>query len=313
MSFVEFVRGAGTVLFIVAIAGGVAYVGDRVGHQVGRKRLTLFGIRPRYTSTIVAIGTGMVIALVVTVGAILASQQVKTAFFKLSTINQQIAQLQSRERALEQKVNTGRLVVPTDSLMVPYLRAVSQSESAAERLATIKKYYFLSVQYINATYHPYGLGIYTPPKDIEKRLEEFSNAATMHAQLAGSNVLLSISSDQNLFVKDPIHFQMTATPDTRRFIKGQQVAQLNIPGNSGANATVAISQLQTQISNAGRLAHLPSYLANFVYVQQIFPSLAQMQSMLAKPGIYLLTAYAAQDVYPHTGGIPVVIALAQQK
>ncbi|HEX3369662.1 MAG TPA: DUF3084 domain-containing protein [Candidatus Cybelea sp.] len=84
MSFVEIVRGIGNVAFVMAIAGGVAYVGDRVGHQVGRRRLSLFGIRPRYTSTIVAIATGMVIALVVTLGAIFASQQVKTAFFKLN-------------------------------------------------------------------------------------------------------------------------------------------------------------------------------------------------------------------------------------
>ena len=40
------------------------------------------------------------------------SQQVKTAFFKLNSINQQIAELTSRERNLETKVNTGRLIVP---------------------------------------------------------------------------------------------------------------------------------------------------------------------------------------------------------
>ena len=56
VNFVEFIRGVGNVLFVMLIAGAVAYVGDRVGHQVGRKRLSLFGIRPRYTSTIVAIG-----------------------------------------------------------------------------------------------------------------------------------------------------------------------------------------------------------------------------------------------------------------
>ena len=93
MNFVEIVRGIGNVGFVMLIAGGVAYVGDRVGHQVGRRRLSLFGIRPRYTSTIIAIGTGMVIALVVTLVAIFASQQVKTAFFKLNSINQQITEL----------------------------------------------------------------------------------------------------------------------------------------------------------------------------------------------------------------------------
>ena len=29
------------VIAIAILAGGIAYVGDRVGHQVGRKRLTL--------------------------------------------------------------------------------------------------------------------------------------------------------------------------------------------------------------------------------------------------------------------------------
>ena len=122
MNFVEIVRGIGNVAFVMLIAGGVAYVGDRVGHQVGRKRLSLFGIRPRYTSTIIAIGTGMVIALVVTLVAIFASQQVKTAFFKLNSINQQITELSRREQELETKVNTGRLIEPVDVLMVPFYR-----------------------------------------------------------------------------------------------------------------------------------------------------------------------------------------------
>ena len=107
MNCVEIIRGIGNVVLVMALAGAVAYVGDRVGHQVGRRRLSLFGIRPRYTSTIVAIATGMLIALVVTLVAIFASQEVKTAFFKLNTINQQISELQARQRDLEAKVNSG--------------------------------------------------------------------------------------------------------------------------------------------------------------------------------------------------------------
>ena len=163
MSFVEIVRGIGNVAFVMVIAGGVAYVGDRVGHQVGRRRLSLFGIRPRYTSTIVAIATGMVIALVVTLGAIFASQQVKTAFFKLNSINAQINELQARQRDLETKVNTGRLVFPVDTLMVPFYRIIDQSASSAQRLSTIRDYYFFAVKYVNATYPRLGLRPYVFP------------------------------------------------------------------------------------------------------------------------------------------------------
>ncbi|HEY6327295.1 MAG TPA: DUF3084 domain-containing protein, partial [Candidatus Cybelea sp.] len=142
MNFVQVIRGIGNVALVMALAGVVAYVGDRVGHQVGRRRLSLYGIRPRYTSTIVAIATGMIIALVVTMVAILASEQVKTAFFKLASLNAQISELQTRQRDLEAKVNSGRLVFPTDTLMVPFYRIIDQSASQSKRLATIRDYYF---------------------------------------------------------------------------------------------------------------------------------------------------------------------------
>ncbi len=71
----------------------------------------------------------MFIALVVSLAAIFASEQVKTAFFKLNSINQQITELQARQRDLEAKVNNGRLVLPVDTLMVPFYRIIPQAAS----------------------------------------------------------------------------------------------------------------------------------------------------------------------------------------
>jgi hypothetical protein len=45
---------------------------------------------------------------------------------------------------------------------------------------------------------------------------------------------------------------------------------------------------------------------------QLIPDATQMQERISKPGTYLLTAFAAQDFYPHIGGIPIVIVLTQQ-
>src|SRR5579884_3808938 len=111
MNIIDILRGTGIVVIIVIIAGVIAYLGDRVGHQVGRKRLTLFNIRPRYTSTIIAVGTGMLIALVVTLVAIFASNQVKTAFFELNRINSENQKAQARAEELEKKVTTSPVVV----------------------------------------------------------------------------------------------------------------------------------------------------------------------------------------------------------
>ena len=307
--WVDIVRGAGTILIIMIIAGAIAYVGDRVGHQVGRKRLTLFGIRPRYTSTIVAVGTGMLIAFIVTMIAILASQQVKTAFFKLNQINSEIADLQARQKELESKVNNGRLIVPNDALLVPRFTIIRQDDTPAQRLGRVLAFYSSSVQYINGQYPQLGLKPFKTPPDIDKRLSALVSDPKILAQLTIAPVVLMIGSDQNLYEGDQIHFQLNATPDSRRFGRGENIASLTIPGGQNANAFIAIRELQQYVANAGRAQGLPAYIAQNVQVIGTLPGAAQMQSVLSHSGKYYLTAYAATDIYPHTGGIPIEIAL----
>ena len=311
MNFVEIVRGIGNLAFVMAIAGAVAYVGDRVGHQVGRRRLSLFGIRPRYTSTIVAIATGVIIALVVSLTAIFASQEVKTAFFKLNSINQQISQLQAQQRDLEAKVNTGRLVLPVDTLMVPFYRIIAQSAPPSRRLTTIRDYYFFAVKYVNANYPRLGLKPYAIPPDADKKLTGLANDLTTAAGLSQANVMLTVTSDQNLFEGDQIHFAINVTPDVRYFQKGQVIAQLVIPGRSGASINIALIQLENYVSVTARRLRLPPFLSD-IQPTQLIPDAQQMQQRIARPGTYLLTAFAADDFYPHVGGIPIVIVLTQQ-
>jgi hypothetical protein len=306
MNIVDVVRGIGNVAVVMAVAGLIAFFGDRVGHQVGRRRLTLYGIRPRYTSTIVAIGTGMVIALVVTLVAIFASQEVKTAFFRLSTLNAQIADLQARQRELEQKVNQGRLVWPVDTLMVPFYRIIGQTATPSEKLEETRSFYYDAVKYVNANYPHLGLRPYKNPPDVDKRLE------SIVADLPPANVMLTVTSDQNLFVGDEIHFQINGTEDKRGYEKGQIIAQLTIPGKSGANINIALFQLYNEVTAVARRLGLPDFLADNVKSAGLLPNLTQMQQMIAKPGSYVLTAFAAEDFYPHVGGIPVVIVLTQQ-
>ena len=310
MNFIEIVRGAGNVGIVLLLAGAVAYVGDRVGHQVGRRRLSLFGIRPRYTSTIIAIGTGMVIALVVTLVAIFASQQVKTAFFKLNSINQQITELTRREQDLEAKVNTGRLVEPVDVLMVPFYRIVDQSASPKTRLATIRAFYFDSVKFINANYPRLGLKPYAIPTDVDKKLAALD--VMIAAKQTLGNVMLTATSDQNLFQNDQIHFGINATADVRVYQKGQAIAQLTIPGKSGANANIALGQLENYVAIDARRLGMPPFLADNVQPLQLIPDVRQMQQRISKSGTYLLTAFAAEDFYPHNARIPIVIVLTQQ-
>lgn len=312
MNFIEILRGIGNVFVVMLVAGAVAYVGDRVGHQVGRRRLTLYGIRPRYTSTIVAIATGMVIALVVTLVAILASQEVKTAFFRLSSLNTQIAELQTRQRELEAKVNQGRLVWNVDTPMVPGQLTIDKSATPAERLQAVRALYFYAVKYINANFPRLGLRPYVVPPDVDRRLESFANQVSEAARESQSNVILTVTADQNLFANDQIHFGIHVIGDQRGYEKGQAIAQLTIPGKSGANIYIAINELLSEVSGDARRLGLPPLFADNVRTMQALPDPTRMQQIISKPGTYILTAYAAEDFYPHIGFIPVAIVLTPQ-
>lgn len=50
-------------LIVLVIASGfIAYWGDLLGRRMGKRRLTLFGLRPKYTAIVVTTITGMIIA-----------------------------------------------------------------------------------------------------------------------------------------------------------------------------------------------------------------------------------------------------------
>ncbi len=57
------------VLGVALIGGSIAWLGDSVGRRVGRKHLRLFGLRPKTTGLVVAISSGVLVALA-TVGTV---------------------------------------------------------------------------------------------------------------------------------------------------------------------------------------------------------------------------------------------------
>ena len=76
------------ILTLAVVGGAIAYIGDRLGMNVGRKKLTLFGLRPKHTSILVSIVTGARIATSSIVVLSFASQDVRTALFNIKEIQE---------------------------------------------------------------------------------------------------------------------------------------------------------------------------------------------------------------------------------
>jgi len=90
--------GIKLLLALIIVAGIIAYVGDKIGMKVGKKRLSLFGLRPKHTSIVITVSTGILIALASLLLLMGASKDVRMALFdmeamleRLSVLNQNLA------------------------------------------------------------------------------------------------------------------------------------------------------------------------------------------------------------------------------
>ena len=87
----------GVLLIVVLIitGGAIAFIGDRLGSKVGKKKLSIFGLRPRHTSIIVTIFTGVCITTLTFGVMAAASQNVRTALFGMEKLNQKMKTTQA--------------------------------------------------------------------------------------------------------------------------------------------------------------------------------------------------------------------------
>lgn len=95
----------GTVMLVIlAVMGGfIAYLGDKIGSQVGKRRVKLLGLRPKYSSILITIITGVCIAAV-TLGIMsVLSKNVRIALFGMQQLQRQKEALQEqRDRLITQ-------------------------------------------------------------------------------------------------------------------------------------------------------------------------------------------------------------------
>ncbi|GAC1354979.1 MAG: hypothetical protein NVSMB31_15300 [Vulcanimicrobiaceae bacterium] len=301
------------VVFIVCLAGAIAYVGDRVGHQVGRKRLSLFGIRPRYTSTIVAIGTGMLIALVVTLGALIASNSVKTAFFHLNAVNSRVIQLQAQSDQLEKHVRNAQVIVGVGDLMNDSWIVLKQNEPFDERYRQVKKYYEDTTRFVDRTYIPLGLRRNTTPPDVvEKRLRDFTQDYRLTAYLSLSPVVLIATADQNLFANDEVHFNFVPFPDRTVFAAGQTIASIIVPAGPTTDLRFELLRLKDRITQKAFESGLPIQFAQNVLIPLNNAQGDAMQSTLRSGrGQYQLIARATNPIFTDMGVVPVSVSLTK--
>ena len=79
---------------MIITGGAIAFIGDKLGTKIGKKRLSIFGLRPRHTSMIITVITGALITGLSIGSMAVISDNVRTALFGMEELNEAMASAQ---------------------------------------------------------------------------------------------------------------------------------------------------------------------------------------------------------------------------
>ncbi len=142
------------ILAIIAVMGGIiAYVGDKIGTKVGKQRMSLFGLRPKYTSIVVTIITGLMIAAA-TVGVLsISSRSVRTALFGLDQMYAQMEELNQQIAAKNEELKARQAEIDAQAEQMNTLQeAVQASQQELEEVRAARDAMGADLQSVKEAY-----------------------------------------------------------------------------------------------------------------------------------------------------------------
>jgi hypothetical protein len=142
---------------------------------------------------------------------------------------------------------------------------------------------------------------------FKQELETIREDLSRRRLAADTPVLLVPVIAQNLFVGDTLTFSLIGTPDLRIAAAGETLASVPIQGGTAVNFLL-LQRLSTEAtSETGRRGMPPAFAANVaVNGPQAQAALAEIPRLR---GRYRLVAKSTIDLYPHSGGVLLDIAL----
>ncbi len=165
-------------LILIVMGGLIAFLGDRIGSKVGKKRLTLFGLRPKYTSVIVTIISGVLISFTTIAALAVVNENVRVALFGLSKLQDEMKDLNQQIRTKNLELEKGKLEL--DARNKEYADVTEKSAETSRQLEQVEnqRQYMESELYdVQRAYDEAKAGVEKSAEDIaalEKTREELN-------------------------------------------------------------------------------------------------------------------------------------------
>lgn len=236
---------------LILVSGLVAWIGNLVGRGIGRRRLTLLGLRPRYTAQVITVVTGMMITVVTLAAVLLASNDARQALFHLQEVQRQtraleaqIAQQEDELRALQVR----DIVYMNDQEVA---RTVIDGRAPIEEVRRrVQAFFDLAAQAARergAAPGPDGVTVRISPPGLT------ADAVARDVAERGQPMVVRMIASENTVRGLPVRASVIVFPNVLVFKEGQTLAARRIDGRrSRAQVESGLLDLGAQAAAAAR-------------------------------------------------------------
>ena len=161
--------GIAMFLVLMIMGGVIAFLGDKIGSKVGKKRLSLFGLRPKYTSIIVTIISGILISFLTIAALAVVNENVRVALFGLSRLQERMANLNQEIEVKNKELEEGKQQLKERNKEYQYMTLRSENISKElERVESQRAYAEAELSVVQKAYDEARQGVEASAEEIEK-------------------------------------------------------------------------------------------------------------------------------------------------
>lgn len=224
-------------LLVAVVAGCIAYMGNDLGKKIGKKKRTLFGLRPKHTSNLITALVGSLIAIVTLTLVLIFSQEARYLLTGTDRLRRQMNYLQQEVNKLNEIVQRGRIVWGTGQPIAqgplePGLSVAEQRTRILKNLVGEGGANETSIDRNNEIAREKG----DPPLPFDTNLLEWDDAQLdkIAEQMMGESQVIGIRvlAARNCLYKDKVPVTLELVSVTKIFTAGEVVASMPIRGDT---------------------------------------------------------------------------------
>ena len=226
-------RVLGIYLVVGLMAGLIAYLGNDVGRKIGRKKMSVFGMRPRHTSNFITTMTGSVIALVTLTLFAIVSEPVRQLLTGRDQLQKDVDALQSQIVELRKQRDQSRIAYGVGE---PILLATINLKVGEQRLQE-QVTGILGLANLQAILKNNSIAAKSgePPLNSEEQILTYSASEvgefTKRLKNESDVVGVRISATQNSLYRDKVPIKIETMPATLIFRKDEVVIERPLSSN----------------------------------------------------------------------------------